>query len=132
MTITALKFCGREVFVCSFGDVLSVRIAPAFVTLIVAACQKDIDENLRVANALLEKGCNEFCCIGPESEKLHDQLDNLIEDAGLIDVVTTWHKDITEGCEYFLFAAGGQSVPLVGLISKHPQILDVLNKIESL
>jgi hypothetical protein len=59
------------------------------------------------------------------AELLHDHLDLLLEEDGQIDVVT-WHENIIDGCEYFLFGAGGQSLTLYALISHHLELLDAL------
>jgi len=126
MTIQAVKFGGREVFVGKPGDIKTVNVASPFITLITASNQKELNEVLGITGTLLGLGCKEFCCIGLKAELLHDQLDLQIEKAGALDVVTTWHEDAVEGCEYFLFGAGGQGNILYGLISDHPELLDAM------
>lgn len=119
--------CGsREVFVGTPSDVPVVNVASPFAALVTASSQEELDEVLGIVSSLLELGCKEFCCVGLKAESLHDQLDLLIEKAGQLDVVTTWHEDSVEGCEYFLFGAGGQSLTLYGLISRHPELLDAM------
>ena len=43
-----------------------------------------------------------------------------------MDVVTTWHIDVTDGCEYFVVAAGGRSSNLCALVAGHPDIEKML------
>lgn len=81
---------------------------------------------LGISKKLLNLGCKEFCFIGQNAELLHDHLDLLLQEDDQIDVVTTWHEDIIDGCEYFLFGAGGQSLTLYALISDHLELLDAL------
>ncbi len=126
MTIQATRFGGREVFVGAPGDITAVNVLSPFVVLVPSYSQEELNEVLDIASSLLGLGCKEFCCVGFKAELLHDQLDLLIEKAGLLDVVTTWHEDTVEGCEYFLFGAGGQSLVLYGLISQHPELLDAM------
>lgn len=126
MAIQAAKFRGRDVLVGAPSDITAVHIASPFAALVVASSQEELNEVLDIASSLLGLGCKEFCCVGLKAELLHDQLDLLIEKAGLLDVVTTWHEDAVEGCEYFLFGAGGQSLVLYGLISQHPELLDAM------
>jgi hypothetical protein len=127
MAIQAVRFGGREVFVGAPSDIIAERVVSPFATLVTASSQEELNEILSIASRLLGLGCKEFCCVGLKAELLHDQLDLLIEKAGLLDAVTTWHKDAAEGCEYFLFGAGGQSLVLYGLISRHPELLDTMN-----
>jgi len=126
MAIQAAKYGVREVFVGAPNDVSAVNVVSPFAALVTASNQEELDEVLGIASNLLELGCKEFCCVGLKAESLHDQLDLLIEKAGLLDVVTTWHEDAVEGCEYFLFGAGGQSLVLYGLISRHAELLDAM------
>lgn len=126
MAFQSAEYGGREVFVGAPSDALALNFVSPFVALVTASSQEELDEVLSIASSLLKLGCKEFCCLGLKAELLHDQLDLLIEKVGLIDVVTTWHEEAVEGCEYFLFGAGGQSLVLYGLISRHPELLDAM------
>lgn len=117
------KFGEREVNVGSVNDFNSKILTLPFATLVTASNQNELDAVLSIAASLVELGCKEFCCVGSDAELLHDNLDQLIEDAGSLDVVTTWHENTVEGCQYFLFAAGGQNLALLALISQHPETL---------
>ena len=126
MAIRVARFGGRDVFVGEPSDISAVKVVSPFATLLTASNQEELNEVLAIARSLIELGCKEFCCVGLAAELLHDQLDILIEKAGLLEVVTTWHEDAVEGCEYFLFGAGGQSLVLYGLISRHSELLDAM------
>lgn len=126
MTIQAARFGEREVFVGEPSDISATNVVSPFAALVTANSQEELNEVISIASSLLGLDCKEFCCVGLKAELLHEQLDLLIEKAGLFDVVTTWHEDAVEGCEYFLFGAGGQSLILYGLISRHPELLDAM------
>lgn len=96
-----------------------VALVPAF----------DADERQQVeamAGPLMDLGCIEFCCVGPQAEQLHDSLDWIIEERGAPDVATTWHADYSDACEYFLFAAGGRPPTLFALVSGHSDLAALL------
>ncbi|MFN0061481.1 MAG: hypothetical protein ACKVPX_03040 [Myxococcaceae bacterium] len=76
----------------------------------------------REAQRLIDVGCVDFCCAGPEAETLHDRLDALLESQGRLDAVTTWHVDERDACEYFLFAAGATELPLLALVGAEPRL----------
>jgi len=76
-----------------------------------------------MANTVIEKGCVEFCCVGPEAEQLHDSLDWIVEEKGALEVVTTWHTDDADACEYFIHAAGGGSPSLLALVYSYPELV---------
>jgi hypothetical protein len=84
---------------------------------------------LSLVEGLARSGCVELCCIGPEAELLHDQIDEVLEGRGMIDVVTTFHTDEIDGCEYFLFAANGAAGNLLALIEGHPALLRTLKSV---
>jgi hypothetical protein len=126
MTIHIATFGGRQVLIGSLSDIPAIDVVSPFAALVAAFCQEERNEVLAVAGLLLELGCKELCCVGFEAEPLHDDLDQLLEDSNRLDVVTTCHKNIVEGCEYFLFGAGAQRLVLYGLISRHPEVMDAL------
>lgn len=59
-----------------------------------------------LVNILLGLGCHEFVCVGAEARHLEDALDEIVEDAGRMDVVTTAIEEAKEAAEYVLFAVG--------------------------
>jgi hypothetical protein len=38
---------------------------------------------------LVRMGCPEMCCVGPLGETVHDLVDDVVEDLGALQVVTT-------------------------------------------
>jgi len=132
MTISVLSFGRRNVYCCTDKNAVSINFSSEFVVLVPIFFQEDINEAIKIISPLLGKGCKEVCCVGLESEIFHDLLDDIIEDSSFFDVVTTWHKDVIEGCEYFLFAAGGQKTELLVFTFKHPEILSFLADVDEL
>jgi len=79
-----------------------------------------------MTNSLIDSGCVEFCCGGPEAEQLHETLDQIIEARASLEVVTTWDAAPHDACEYFLFAAAGGRTNLLALVSGHPEVEAIL------
>ena len=117
------EFGGRKVIIISANDIAVENFTSPFAALVTASNRKELDEILGIAASLIKNGCQEFCCVGADSELLHDELDHLIESAGFLDIATTWHNNTVEGCEYFLYAAGGQGLTLIAIIAQHPDLL---------
>ena len=107
-------------------DCVSSLSPGPFVVLLPAFSGTDIREAEAVAPDLLAPGCAEICCIGGLAEDLHDRLDCLIEDRGVLSIATTWDRDFDEGTEYFVTAAGGGTPDLCVLVSRHPMVVDRL------
>jgi hypothetical protein len=97
-----------------------------FATLLPAFDEKERDQAKAVAVLLLEQGCAEFCCVGPEAELLHDSIDAIVESKGALRVVTTWHTDWSDASEYFLFAAGSRASTLLAVVGAHPGLVAML------
>ena len=76
----------------------------------------------------MDRGCVEFCCVGPQAELLHDALDEVLEERGALEVVTTWHTDDSDAAEYFLFAAGSKLPTLLALVAAHPELVALLEQ----
>lgn len=81
-----------------------------------------------IVGDLIDRGCVEICCVGPEGEALHDAIDWVVEDKEALEVVTTWHVDETEGCEYFLHVAGGKPSCLLALVGDQLQLISTLQR----
>lgn len=79
--------------------------------------------------ALVDFGCVEFCCVGRQAEELHDAIDWIIEDKNALSVITTWHEDIAEACEYFVYTAGSAPKCLLALIAEDSEIVVVLRRL---
>jgi hypothetical protein len=103
-------------------------LSGAFATLLPAFDEGERREAEANTNLLMDLGCVEFCCVGPEAEMLHDAIDEIVENRRAFDVVTTWHTDFTDAAEYFLFAAGGKPRTLLALVASHPELIAVLEK----
>jgi hypothetical protein len=65
-----------------------------------------------LAEKLLNAGCVYFCCWGPDCERVHDIVDDVIVDKGVTPiswghVMTTWHSNdsLQEAVEFFLWLA---------------------------
>ena len=108
-----------------------VSIPKPFAVLVPAFDESERRQIEEIAMNLVNIGCEDFCCVGPESELLHDALDWLFVDNEneTIDVVTSAFEDESDACEYFLFAAGAQMFHLLALVSLHPELTSLLKQI---
>lgn len=123
---------GRIVRLGTPWSPLPQGVTAPFVALLPAHNKEERLRAERLAAELHRLGCIELCCVGPESEQLHDALDQVMEDKDACEVVTTWHTDATDACEYFLFAAGGGAAALLALVADHPDLTDLLKQTASL
>lgn len=129
MAASSLSLRGnRKLAFTSVAVPLDQSIQPPFVTLLPAYSAPERQQAEAVIKELINLGCVEFCCVGPEAELLHDALDEIVEAEGALEVVTTWLEDATEASEYFLHAAGGGRPNLLALIHAHPELRDVLHQ----
>lgn len=64
-----------------------------------------------------------MCFVGPVAEQAHDIADGVLEKSGFTNVVTKWHAEYGDACEYFLFAAMAGKGSLVAMIASHGDVL---------
>jgi hypothetical protein len=117
---------GRSLILGLLDEPLDYASGQQFVALLPAFSLAERQRVESLTSVLLDLGCRELCCVGPEAEELHDSLDELVEQRGATDLVTTWHRDHEDACEYFLHAASGGTLSLVALVSAHPDLEAVL------
>lgn len=123
---TLILSCGRNLILGSLGASVDYSLRRPFVALVPAFDAGERQQVETMAGTLMDLGCMEFCCAGPQAEQLHDSLDGIIEERGALEVATTWHTDYSDACEYFLFAADGRPTTLLALISSHPELAALL------
>jgi hypothetical protein len=116
----------RHLLIASMSESMDERLRGSFVTLFPAYRAQEEDAAESLVGPLVQRGCVEFCCVGPLAEKLHDTIDALIESAEAFHVVTTWHESGDEACEYFLAAAGGTADVLVAFVADYPDLVAAL------
>jgi hypothetical protein len=126
MSSQMMQFRMRNVTVLAFEDIFDLGFPGPFAALVVSDSKSHIDAVMHGAAALVQQGCVELCCVGALSENLHDRLDDWLEAAGRLDIITTWHEDLAEGAEYFLFGAGAQRLALVAVVADCPDIVATL------
>jgi hypothetical protein len=117
---------GRNLVFGSPGTSADYSVCRPFAALVPAFDPGERQQVEAMTGTLVDLGCREFCCVGPQAEQLHDSIDGIIEDRGAIELVTTWHTDYSDACEYFLFAAGGRPPSLLALVSAHPDLAALL------
>jgi len=118
----------RKLVFLSLDQSPSISLSQPFATLFPAFDEVERRQAEAMARILMAQGCVEFCCVGPEAELLHDSIDEIVEQKGALDVVTTWHTDYSDASEYFLFAAGGKPPTLLALVASHPDLVALLEE----
>lgn len=118
----------RQLVIGTLDTSPSESIQRPFVTLFPAFSAPERQQAEALTSFLIRLGCIEFCSVGPEAELLHDTLDDLIEAGRAFEVVTTWHEDVMDACEYFLHAAAGGRANLLALVSSHPELQAMLEQ----
>lgn len=123
-----LAFRGRTLAILSPTALDEVRAAVSapFAALVPAVEDTDASNAVVLAADLVHMGCAEICCVGARAEVVHDMVDEVVEDAGALSVVTTWHQDMNEGCEYFIFTAGGRPRWLLAAVEGRAELTTLL------
>lgn len=103
-------------------------ITEGFAAMIPAFGEADREAARTVLGDLLGRGCVEICCAGPDADELHDLIDVAIEDSAALGVVTTWHQDLAEACDYFVFAAAGRPSYLLALVADRQVLATILKR----
>jgi len=120
---------GRMLISSDPQELSSLALIPGFALLVAAYTESDCVAVLRSVGALVDQGCSEIACVGPRAETLHDSIDTKLEDLGAEAVMTTWHHDFLDGCEYIFFGAGaGRIAMIVVLLFAQVEPLDALAK----
>jgi MFS superfamily sulfate permease-like transporter len=75
--------------------------------LVNLSSEKEIKKIVLLLKEIINIDCSEIYCVGMCAEKLHDELDNIIEELELLNIVTTWseNESIEEIYFYFLHVA---------------------------
>lgn len=132
MGIEDIRFSrNRRLVICSLSSGLQIindSLSSVFVAMLPAFDRRELEVSIDISILLLNVGCLEFCFVGEKSENLHDDLDHLLEDRGLTGIVTTWHDDASDACEYFVNASGGGADCLIALIEGHDQVVAELRR----
>ncbi len=123
-----LAFRGRTLAILSPTALDEVRAALSlpFAAMVPAVEDSDTRNAALLATDLVRMGCAEICCVGPRAEIVHDLVDEVVEDAGALSVVTTWHRDLNEGCEYFLFTAGKRPHWVLAAVEGRTELTNLL------
>lgn len=103
------------------------KLSKPFNLLVAASDFSDASSfNSIILREMIELGCREICCVGKNSESLHDSIDSIIEDIEAFEVVTTWHTDIEEGVDYFIRFAGGRPNCLLAITDNDENITSAI------
>ncbi|MEF9388677.1 hypothetical protein V4890_24095 [Ralstonia solanacearum species complex bacterium KE056] len=121
-----LQLEGKIIFCSSLDDSILENIASPFVALLPAYDGNERTKVKSLVPLLLKRKCEQLCCVGLESEVLHDEIDDMLEELGMTDVVTTHHLDVTDACDYFIFAAGAFSTSLMAMVADHLDVVSAL------
>jgi hypothetical protein len=119
---------GLCIYVGTLGSGIPKDITGPLAVLVPAFNDEECDGVLAMIPALLACKCTQIACVGSLAEKLHDQIDDLVEKFRRSDVITTFHDDAQEAGEYFVFVAGLSAPTLLALVGDHPDVVDALSR----
>jgi hypothetical protein len=126
MSTQVVLYDGRLLTVAGLAREGLDMSAKPVAALLPAYSDQDIAMAVDVVEDLVGNGCLELCCAGPKAESLHDRIDALLEGRGWVDVVTTFHTDTDDACEYFLFAANAATGNLLALVETNRLLREAL------
>jgi hypothetical protein len=126
MTRKVVLSDGRHLALLSLEEAASATCTIPFAALLPAFHAGERTKVRTLVPHLLLVGCREFCSVGPEAEILHDEIDSIVEAQDSLDVVTTWHTELLDACEYFVWAAGGRKTALFAVTSDHSDLDSLL------
>ena len=100
------------------------EVAPPFVTLLPAYSEAERRKAEAIATAMIDLrlGCIQLTCVGPESELLHDTLDEIIVQRAKLGIVTTWDVLPAEAAFYFVHGALAEEFNLLAMVSAHSDL----------
>ena len=114
---------GRIIVVATLAGRISGR--GEFRAMIAPRREIDPPALVELVLPLLRAGCREIACMGPRPEQLHDMVDEVVEADNALDVVTTWHDDLDEGCWYF---ARVSATPLQLVLTDRDDLADAIRR----
>jgi len=131
MTCTTLFVGGTCIYLGTLGDGVPEDIDGPLAALVPAFGDEECEVVLAMIPALLARNCTHIACVGVFAEKLHDQIDGLVEELRRSDVITTFHDDAREASEYFVFVARASAPTLLAFVGDHPDVVDALSRADS-
>jgi hypothetical protein len=131
VTCTKIIVGDTCIYLRTLSDGIPKDIHGPMAALVPAFDEAECEVVLTMIPALLASNCIEIACVGVLAEKLHDQIDSLVEELRRSDVITTFHSDVMEATEYFVFAAGASAPTLLAFVGGHSDIVDALSRADS-
>lgn len=122
----------RVVIVETAGLKLPLEITKPFVMLVPAYDLVERKQIEAIVISLINLGCIEICCVGPEATALHEALDTIMIDCNAEHVITTSDIAEAEVIDYFLWTAGENPSSLLALVSSHPELITAIETAVSL
>lgn len=107
---------------------LSELPSTSVAALLPAFTEDEQHRALRVANALIGLGVVEICCVGPNSEVLHDAIDDLLIAQDRAGVCTMWETDQSDAIEDFIFGSGAVCDTFLAFVAEHDELVTQLTK----
>ena len=75
----------RTLILASLDQAANASLGQPFVTLLPAFDEAERRRAEATAGLLMDRGCVELCCVGPEAEQLHDSIDGIVEKMGALE-----------------------------------------------
>jgi hypothetical protein len=121
---------GRRLTIQSISAPVAQGLEGGFVMLLPAYTASDRDAGLVRIGEAMQLGCAGICFLGPLAEEMHDRADEIVEDAGHIEISTVAEGEPDqekETCWYFVHVMNGsESRDLLALVLEHPTLAALL------
>lgn len=125
-----IAFEGRRLTIQSISAPVAQGLEGGFVMLLPAYTAGDRDAGLARVGEAMQLGCAGICFLGPLAEEMHDTADEIVEDAGHIEISTVAEGEPDQEkqiCWYFLHVMNGaESRDLLALVLEHPALVELL------
>lgn len=116
----------RKLYFLKLEEIIKCNYFNAeFTLLIYADSLIDIKELKLYLKPVINSNCSEIYCVGKKAEELHDLIDEVIEDQGMTEILTTWASNEMdeEICSYFINLAG-MKPPQLFVVSQNNQLVE--------
>ena len=124
--IKSVKFSGRTLTLSPLVTLNTPLPGEGYLVLLPAFSESENTKSLEVARFYIGSRCKELCCVGASATKLEEQIDAILEDAGLF-IPTTAVLNADEACDYFLFGAdAGVARYLFAPVEEHDYLAERL------
>jgi hypothetical protein len=112
------EFKTRKLYFVSYEEVAHGDFQKDKHTILITTSSEEITPiEKSYLESFLSSNCTEIYCVGTAAEKTHDIVDEIIEEKGFFEILTTWVSDesLEDISFYFLNVAGSKPSTLLAI-----------------